>query len=184
LGRLLQYSHGITADRHRGPTPSAGGLQALELYVVHWARSWLPSGVYHYDRVGHHLSQILDKADRATWQGRVPSLQQVDGGNLLWVLIGDGPRVRAKYGDRGDRFLLLEAGHLMQNLCLMSTKLGLATMPLGGCLENEIARGMLLPPTDLVLYVAVCGGLGVGEPEGSPLKRDLWAGNGGIKLPS
>src|SRR5262245_54827982 len=32
LGRLLFGAHGITSFNHRGPTPSAGCLQALELY--------------------------------------------------------------------------------------------------------------------------------------------------------
>ena len=46
---------------------------------------------------------------------------------------------------------------MMQNLCLMSASLGLSTVPLGGALEPEIARGVDLPATDAVLYVALCG---------------------------
>src|SRR6185312_3374726 len=56
LGRILQAAHGITGAHDRGPNPSAGGLQALELYLVHWASSWLPPGLYHYDRRRHHLA--------------------------------------------------------------------------------------------------------------------------------
>jgi nitroreductase len=67
--------------------------------------------------------------------------------------------VTAKYSERGYRFLLLEAGHLMQNLCLLSASLGLATLPLGGCLERAIAHEFRLLATDLVLYVGVCGAL-------------------------
>ena len=37
------------------------------------------------------------------------------------------------------RFLLLEAGHLMQNLCLMSASLGLTTVPLGGYFEADLS---------------------------------------------
>src|SRR5262245_7134052 len=36
LSRLLQYSHGITGPNHSGPVPSAGGLQAIELYLVNF----------------------------------------------------------------------------------------------------------------------------------------------------
>jgi SagB-type dehydrogenase family enzyme len=75
-------------------------------------------------------------------------------------VVGDSVRVTEKYGPRGLRFLLLEAGHLLQNLCLMSTSLGLATVPLGGFFEREIARALLLPATDRVLYVGVCGAHG------------------------
>src|SRR5262245_54609816 len=53
LSRILYYSHGATREFSRGPTPSAGGLQALELYLVHWNDAWLPRGLYHYDRQAH-----------------------------------------------------------------------------------------------------------------------------------
>jgi nitroreductase len=60
---------------------------------------------------------------------------------------------------RAERFLLLEAGHLMQNLCLVSTSLGLVTIPLGGFLEDEIAMELCLLAGDRVLSCGVCGGL-------------------------
>jgi SagB-type dehydrogenase family enzyme len=157
LGRLLQCAHGVTGGGGRGPTPSAGNLQALELYLAVLDRDWLPQGLYHYDRAGHALAQITADADRSSWQAIVPSLELVDGGALLWVLVGDGERVCAKYVARGLRFLLLEAGHLMQNLCLVSASLRLATVPLGGFFESEIAHAFQLPATDVVLYLGVCG---------------------------
>lgn len=157
LSRLLQFSHGVCGGEGRGPAPSSGGLQAVELYVAAFEPSWLPAGVHHYDRAGHHLSQVVKEADRAAWASRVPSMEQVEGGALLWILVGDGARVAEKYGDRGGRFLLLEAGHVMQNLCLMSASLKLSTVPLGGVLEPEVAKELSLPETDAVLYVALCG---------------------------
>lgn len=157
LSRLLQFSHGVCEKEGRGPVPSSGGLQALELYAAVFEPSWLPSGVHHYDRAGHHLSRVVSAAGRKEWVDRVPSMELVDGGALLWIVVGDGARIESKYGDRGGRFLLLEAGHLMQNLCLMSASLGLSTVPLGGALEPEIARLMGLSATDAVLYVALCG---------------------------
>jgi SagB-type dehydrogenase family enzyme len=41
-------------------------------------------------------------------------------------------RTRFKYGLRGYRFALLEAGHVAQNVVLTATALGLAAVPLGG----------------------------------------------------
>ena len=157
LARLLRHAHGITASAARGPVPSAGGLQALEIYLVSWTDSWLPTGAYHYDRAGHWLTQVVPGAQRDAWHELVPSLGLLEGGALLWVLVGDGRRVARKYAERGDRFLLLEAGHLMQNLCLLSESVGLCTVPFGGFLERGIGRQLVLPDEDLVLYVAVCG---------------------------
>jgi SagB-type dehydrogenase family enzyme len=171
LGRLLQLSHGVCAPGGRGPTPSAGGLNGLELYVVSgWTRepstntatlstrhAPCPQGVFHYDREGHSLAQLSLVADEALWRELVPSSRMLSGGRVLWIVVGDVTRVKAKYGVRAERFLLLEAGHLMQNLCLVSTSLGLVTIPLGGFLEGEIARELQLLGTDRVLYCGVCG---------------------------
>jgi SagB-type dehydrogenase family enzyme len=153
LGRICGLSHGITADRGRGPVPSAGGLQALELYAAVLVPGWLATGVYHYDRVAHALARVADPLDH----DRVPSLATVDGGGLLWIVVGDGARVSAKYGARALRFLLVEAGHLMQNLCVVSADVGLVTLPLGGFYERGLACALGLPDGDEVLYVGLCG---------------------------
>lgn len=157
LSRLLYFSHGVHGELWRGPTPSSGGLQSMELYFVNLASGWLPAGLYHYDRAGHHLAQIASGAERLKWQAMVPSLPLVDGGALIWVLVGDGSRIEKKYGARGSRFLLLEAGHLMQNLCLLSTSLELCTVPLGGFFEREVAQAFALPATDVIAYIGVAG---------------------------
>jgi SagB-type dehydrogenase family enzyme len=157
LSRLLQAGHGVTGPLFAGPAPSAGGLQALELYLAVFESGWLPAGLYHYDRAGHYLSQLVAGAGRAAWERRIPSLGLVRGGALLWVLVGDGGRVAQKYDTRAVRFLLQEAGHLMQNLCLLCVSLGLVTVPLGGYFERDVASQFVLPRNDLVLYVGVCG---------------------------
>lgn len=157
LGRLLHFSHGVTGEGQRGPVPSAGSLQGLELYLVVFESAWLPAGLYHYGRAGHVLAQIAPAAPRAAWLTFVPALGLVEGGAVLWIVVGDAQRVQAKYGERGLRFLLLEAGHLMQNLCLLSASLGLSTVPLGGYLEQEIAGAFALPAGDRVLDVGVVG---------------------------
>lgn len=159
VSRLLQLAHGITGQGWAGPTPSAGGLQALELYLAVLEQGWLPTAYFHYDRTGHYLSKLTDNAGRAEVQAFVPSLEQFTGGSIFWLLVGDGARATAKYSERGLRFLLLEAGHLMQNLCLVATSLGLATVPLGGFFERDLARRLQLLETDLVLYGGVCGRL-------------------------
>lgn len=157
ISRLLNLAHGIYADRARGPVPSAGGLQALEMYVVTFEQCWLPPGAYHFDRAGNHLSQIVPSASRQEWLTRVPSLASIDGDWILFVLVGDYSRAQAKYGPRGFRFLLIEAGHLAQNLCLLAGSLELCVLPLGGFFERDIARHLTLPASDEVLYLLACG---------------------------
>ena len=106
LSRVLHFSHGVNASLGRGPTPSAGGLQALELYLVNLADAWLPTGLYHYERADNSLAQLIVGAEREAWLKIVPSLALFQGGSLLWILVGDGARITQKYGERGWRFLL------------------------------------------------------------------------------
>lgn len=157
LGRILALSHGITADHARGPVPSAGGLQALELYLASWASGWLPAGWYHYDRVAHALARIADVATREACTAIIPALVPIEGGALAWIVVGDHARVAARYTTRAERFLLLEAGHLMQNLCLASMACARSTVPLGGFFERALARTLALPRTDRILAAGVLG---------------------------
>jgi SagB-type dehydrogenase family enzyme len=46
-------------------------------------------------------------------------------------------RTRFKYGLRGYRFALLEAGHVAQNVLLAATALGLAAVPLGAFYDRR-----------------------------------------------
>ena len=157
LGRVLELAHGITGDDARGPVPSAGGLQALEIYVATWAPGWLAPGWYHFDRTAHALAQVSAGATRTAVAAIVPSLELVRGGALSWILVGDHARVAARYGRRALRFLTLEAGHLMQNLCLASHAAKLCTIPLGGFFERPLARALHVPRTDRILYAGVLG---------------------------
>lgn len=157
LGRVLHLAHGLTGPEGRGPAPSAGNLQAIELYLITLSPGWLAPGGYHYDRGEHALARVAEGGDREALAPAVPSLRQVEGGGFLVVLAGDLGRAAAKYRERGARFLLLEAGHVMQGLCLAAASAGLAVVPIGGLFEAELAARLALPEGDAVLHVGVLG---------------------------
>lgn len=162
LARLLGLGHGVWAGQGRGPTPSAGGLQALELYPVVLAAGALEAGSYHYDRAGHALVRLRPEAGPPPAGEWIQGLESLGAPPLVLVLVGDCDRVEAKYGARGARFLLLEAGHLLQSLSLLAHGLGLAAIDCGGLREGPVARELRLPPSDAVLAA-----LAVGTPPAS-----------------
>jgi SagB-type dehydrogenase family enzyme len=47
-------------------------------------------------------------------------------------------RSRFKYGLRGYRFALLEAGHVVQNIALAATALRIPALPLGGFYDRRV----------------------------------------------
>lgn len=58
--------------------------------------------------------------------------------SFLIIITGIPDRSRIKYGERGYRYMLIEVGHLAQNICLLSDSFGLGTCPVGGFIETEI----------------------------------------------
>jgi SagB-type dehydrogenase family enzyme len=63
-----------------------------------------------------------------------------DSAAALVVVTGVFWRSRFKYGLRGYRFALLEAGHLMQNAVLAATDLELDALPIGGFYDALLDR--------------------------------------------
>jgi SagB-type dehydrogenase family enzyme len=122
------------------PVPSGGGLYPLELYfVVHNVEN-IESGVYHYSPLTHGLETIrkLEMSQQFLtelflWQPYVGDASVI----VLYAAILE--RSLRKYTDRGYRYLLLESGHVAQNVNLAAVSLGLGSLNLGGFLDDQIA---------------------------------------------
>jgi SagB-type dehydrogenase family enzyme len=145
LAKVLFMSYGLTRDnsgthfpRPFRIVPSGGALYPLEVYVHASRVERLEPGLYHYDPEDHALD-ILRRGDESRTIAR--SLVQTDLAlNCAAVAFISAIFVRStfKYGDRGYRFVLLEAGHLAQNAILTATDLGLAAAPIGGYMDREV----------------------------------------------
>ena len=71
-------------------------------------------------------------------------------------------RSQKKYGTRGYRYVLLEAGHSAQNVCLRAAELGLGSLCMGGFEDARLNRMLGLEPAREGVVYAVA----VGHPEG------------------
>ena len=60
------------------------------------------------------------------------------GAACAFLLLAVFGRTRFKYGQRGYRFALLEAGHVAQNVVLAAAALGVAALPLGGYYDAQV----------------------------------------------
>jgi len=145
VATLLHYAYGITRDnegvvypRPFRTVPSGGALYPLEIFL-HSARiQGLDPGLYHYHpldgvlrflRYGDRTRDICD----AVVQGELFS-----NTSLVIFITALFERSVFKYGDRGYRFVLLEAGHVAQNLNLVSNALGLGSVNVGGYFDREV----------------------------------------------
>jgi SagB-type dehydrogenase family enzyme len=64
---------------------------------------------------------------------------------------------RWKYGERGQRYVYIEAGHAAQNLLLQATALGLGAVPVGAFHDEQVEKLLKLPKDQRVLYLIPVG---------------------------
>lgn len=128
--------------------PSAGALYPIEAYALALRVEGLSPAAYAYDPHAHRVAEVapLPAAERLRRAVYADGLWE--RASLLVVLTAVFARTQAKYGERGYRFALIEAGHVAQNLCLVAEDLGLAVTLLGGFDESDVAAMLGVPAAD------------------------------------
>jgi SagB-type dehydrogenase family enzyme len=157
VSQLLWAAQGITDAGGFRTAPSAGALYPLEIYVVVGDVRELTAGVYRYEPDGHRLLRLMDGDKRAGLAEAALGQNCVKAGAVDFVIAGVYERTTAKYGDRGVRYVHLEAGHAAQNLCLQATALGLGAVPIGAFQDDEVAALLNLPASEQPLYIIPVG---------------------------
>ena len=91
----------------------------------------------HYDPFGHRL-ELLGSLDVAATGAALVDPALAEEAAALVVVTAMFWRSRFKYGLRGYRFALIEAGHVVQNAVLVAAGLGLPALPLGGFYDRRL----------------------------------------------
>jgi SagB-type dehydrogenase family enzyme len=170
VSKLLHFSYGITGAtpisqppeeyQYFRSAPSAGALYPLEIYLVSWRITGLEPGVYHYSVVPHAL-ELLKTGDFSKHAGEYTFLDDIAEACTLFLISAIFQRTMFKYNERGYRFVLLDAGHLGQNICLMATAMNLGVLPIGGFLDDELNRLLDVDGVhESVVYPLLVGTLG------------------------
>lgn len=69
----------------------------------------------------------------------------------------EGHRTAVKYGERAERYVHLEAGHVAQNVLLQAAALGLGGVPIGAFSDRGVQRALGLPADHEPLYLIPVG---------------------------
>jgi SagB-type dehydrogenase family enzyme len=166
LSALLLGGYGITRTDETllggsmalmRPVPSAGGLFPLEIYVATQRVQDIPDGLHHYNVRHHALEPLSDGPIFKALQPHLLMYQAIEHANAVVFLAAVFKRTQKKYGPRGYRYILLEAGHVAQNLCLLAVEQGLGSLCMGGYTDEELNRLLGLNPLEegVVYSVAV-----------------------------
>lgn len=163
LSYLLLSSCGLignegSLDNSRRPYPSAGARYPLEVYPLVLNCEGIKRGLYHYNVKEHSLEILLQK-DLSSWFFNVTGEERwLMQSAVVLIITGVLDRTRIKYGDRGYRYILIETGHLGQNISLLATELGLGSCALGGFIDAEVDRLLDINFTkETTLYLIAIG---------------------------
>jgi SagB-type dehydrogenase family enzyme len=141
---LLKYSCGnlnlVQSGRimHRAQ-PSGGERYPIEVYpLVLTGDNDLKPGLYHYNVKLHALDVLWEKKFSAAELDTYFTFDWVKRSSCVFIMTAVFHRNQIKYGERGYRYILIESGHIGQNMCLVSEAIKLKCRPLGGTRDLEI----------------------------------------------
>lgn len=167
LSTILFYSSGMTGEysetkdkphRYLFAYPSAGGLMPLDSYIFINNVKDIDSGIYYYDPISHFLKVIKKDFQSNDFKKVTLSYDLSEQAAFVIYIVGRINLTGYKYGDRGYRFMQLEAGHLAQNLYLTTTAIGAGAVASGGFLDGDILELLDLNNADtFVLYEIIIG---------------------------
>jgi SagB-type dehydrogenase family enzyme len=166
LATLLDAAYGVTAanadngyPRPFRAVPSGGALYPLELYVAVQAAAGIDPGLHHLEPGARRLEHLDPGLTAEALAGAFVQPEVILGSAVVVLLGALFERSTFKYGERGYRFVLIEAGHVAQNLTLAATELGYASVCLGGYFDHEVdALVGLDGVTSSIVYAIAIGG--------------------------
>jgi SagB-type dehydrogenase family enzyme len=138
--------------------PSAGALYPIETYLVVNNVKDLPAGVYHYNIKNHELEE-LELGDF----GKAISFAALNQGMcakaaVVFVHTAIFQRSKWKYGERGYRYIYMDAGHIAENLALAGVSLGLGSCHIGAIFDDEANKIIGVDgKSESVIYITVVG---------------------------
>lgn len=158
--RILQPAALVTPSRQmpKRPVPSGGALYPLELYLAIVSADPLKPGLYHYHPALHALEVLSLEEPKTTLKQSLMPSSLPEGTALVFSICGVLPRNRFRYGELGYRLMLLEAGHLAQNILLVAEALGLGAVPCCGFYDDQMHDYLEVDGVDeICLYLLLVG---------------------------
>ena len=184
LSALLLFSYGITGQftytlPYRKPeiqylraAPSAGGLYPIEIYPVVLNVTDLEPGIYHYNVKDHALSRLKSGDYKKIIPPLLSGQTFTEKCAVIFLLTALFKRTTIKYGERGYRFVMLDAGHIGQNMYLASVALELGCLAIGGFYERHLERILEIDGVEESLVYVLCVGKPSPENPGVPPTGD------------
>lgn len=143
VSQLLFAAQGVTGRAGGQPlrsAPSAGALYPFEIYLIVNDVEGLQKGIYHYSPIEHSIEMIRSGDYRGEITRACLDQEMVGEAGVVFVLTAIFERTTWKYGERGYRYVYMEAGHISQNIYLQATSLGLGSVVIGAFYDKKVDK--------------------------------------------
>lgn len=158
LSQLLWAGQGITDNISKFRTyPSAGALYPLELYVIVNKVQNLEKGFYYYDPYKHAIIKIFDKNITPELTKAALNQEFIKASAVIFIYTAIKSRTTNRYGERGLRYIFMEAGHAAQNLYLQAVTYNIGLVVIGAFKDNEVKQILNLKDDEIPLYIIPAG---------------------------
>jgi len=157
VSQLLWAAQGITAEWGGRTAPSAGALYPLEVYLVVGNVENIAPGVYKYRPSRHEIVQVRDEDIRSELAKAALGQVWIKEGAIDIVIAAVYERTTKKYGDRGVKYVHMEAGHAAQNIYLQAAVLDLGMVTVGAFYDDQVKDIIGMPEDESPLYVIPVG---------------------------
>jgi SagB-type dehydrogenase family enzyme len=153
ISQLLWAASG--KNLYRKTAPSAGATYPLETYLVVGEVEGLKSGLYHYSYSRHSLETIKEQDIRNRLSQATLGQRMIERAPISIIIVADYGRTTNHYGQRGIRYVHMEAGHVGQNISLQAIALGLGTVMIGAFEDKQVKE--VLEIKEEPLYIIPVG---------------------------
>lgn len=157
IGQLLWAAQGVTSVGGYRTAPSAGALYPLETLLVVGKAEGLTPGVYRYDPREHTLAKIKNGDVRRPLSEASLGQTWMSSSAVMVVFTAIYPRTTDRYGERGRRYVHMEAGHAGQNVLLSAVALNLGAVVVAAFDDAGVAGVLGLPEEEAPLYIMPVG---------------------------
>jgi SagB-type dehydrogenase family enzyme len=157
ISQLMWAAQGITSDWGGRTAPSAGALYPLEVYIAAGNVENLSPGVYKYKPDRHELVKVKNDDVRAELAEAALNQAYVEEGAIDIIIAAVYDRTTKKYGERGVRYVHMEAGHAAQNIYLQASALDLGMVTIGAFSDDRVKEIVGMSEDESPLYVIPVG---------------------------
>lgn len=140
VGQILWAAQGKTGKTYGRTAPSAGATYPMELFLFVGNVEGLSPGIYRYLNAEHALESIDAGDRRQELAGAALGQTCIKNAPAVLVLCAEYKRTTGRYGERGERYVYMEAGHIGQNVHLQCEALGMGTVMIGAFIDSAVQR--------------------------------------------